>query len=195
MAGNAAEWVFDIYDVYPGGDPSLNGFGEGLRVVRGGDYYASSLSIRSANRSFGNPTIFSFEGFRCAMDAIPEETEVSQIVTPTLPSGVSNPKDDPVSIWKGISIMPDAIKGHQSEDGNSYGFTIDIPLVDAMDYYDRQLSDFDWELVSSITLPDDAGGYLLFEDIDGIRILIFFTQLPESELLVTFEYPFSGFLQ
>jgi len=40
MAGNAREWVDGTFEAYPGSKASNPQFGQGLKVVRGGDFRA-----------------------------------------------------------------------------------------------------------------------------------------------------------
>ena len=75
MAGNAWEWVSDLYDLYPGGEAYLGwAVGQENRVLRGGSWGSSmdfiKVDVRSALRHFAHP-IYSDSniGFRCAMDA------------------------------------------------------------------------------------------------------------------------------
>jgi iron(II)-dependent oxidoreductase len=68
MAGNAAEWVADWYQVYPGGNPTASDdFGQTKSVFRGGSWYDSGDDLRVANRDKSDPNSASYTiGFRCA---------------------------------------------------------------------------------------------------------------------------------
>jgi formylglycine-generating enzyme required for sulfatase activity len=76
MAGNVAQWVNDWYrsDYYSTlGDNASNPQGPGTgdgRVLRGGSWYDSNIYIRSARRSWSDPTVTDLNiGFRCTMSA------------------------------------------------------------------------------------------------------------------------------
>jgi formylglycine-generating enzyme required for sulfatase activity len=73
MAGNAREWVADVYDVdYYAHSPTANPrgpAGSGLRVVRGGSYLTSAGQLRGSARAGAPETLRSVEiGVRCAYD-------------------------------------------------------------------------------------------------------------------------------
>jgi formylglycine-generating enzyme len=66
MAGNVFEWVDAYFDPYPGATGSHPHFGQGYRVVRGGDWYLDRIYHHTAMRlrappDHRVPTI----GFRC----------------------------------------------------------------------------------------------------------------------------------
>jgi formylglycine-generating enzyme len=66
MAGNVFEWVDALFDPYPGAGPAHPDFGQGYRVVRGGDWYLDRIYHHTAMRlrappDHRVPTI----GFRC----------------------------------------------------------------------------------------------------------------------------------
>ena len=78
MHGNVKEWCWDRcdilvngfieylqdYSIYPQTDPVGSNSGP-YRAIRGGSYYGDSLEMRSACRSFGDPSSYHFEtGFR-----------------------------------------------------------------------------------------------------------------------------------
>jgi formylglycine-generating enzyme required for sulfatase activity len=69
MAGNVFEWVDADFEPYPGSPFDHPEFGQGLRVVRGGDWYLGRIYHRASARSRAPadhrvPT----SGFRCACD-------------------------------------------------------------------------------------------------------------------------------
>jgi formylglycine-generating enzyme required for sulfatase activity len=66
MAGNVFEWVDAFFDPYPGSTATHPEFGQGFRVVRGGDWYLDRIYHHTAMRlrapaDHRVPTI----GFRC----------------------------------------------------------------------------------------------------------------------------------
>ncbi len=78
MAGNVWEWtsawyVADIYKTMPLEDPPSPTTGpNNLRVLRGGSWGTTQVSIRAANRSRNAPTAQEETiGFRCAADNVP----------------------------------------------------------------------------------------------------------------------------
>jgi formylglycine-generating enzyme required for sulfatase activity len=70
MAGNVREVVADLYDVYPGGDPSASmDFGSDMVVARGGWFKGNAGQSRAANRtSRAKDEAHNLVGFRCARD-------------------------------------------------------------------------------------------------------------------------------
>jgi formylglycine-generating enzyme len=71
MAGNVFEWVDALFEPYPGSPYTHPEFGQGYRVVRGGDWYLDRIWHRSAARlrappDHRVPTI----GFRCGCSAV-----------------------------------------------------------------------------------------------------------------------------
>jgi formylglycine-generating enzyme required for sulfatase activity len=71
MSGNVWEWVNDWYDsTYYQNSPSSNPLGPSTgeyKVLRGGSWYDSDNSVRSANRDGSNPTYTNSNiGFRCS---------------------------------------------------------------------------------------------------------------------------------
>jgi serine/threonine-protein kinase len=69
MVGNAAEWVADYYDAYPGNEAKVEKFGQKYRVVRGGSY-ESVANFTTFYRTPEDPTLrFRNIGFRCAISA------------------------------------------------------------------------------------------------------------------------------
>lgn len=78
MAGNVIEWVDGTYAPYPGSTSKEKGYGQGLRVYRGGSFPYSFSSARTTERqpnvatykTTGDPkTSQSVVGFRCAISA------------------------------------------------------------------------------------------------------------------------------
>ncbi len=70
MAGNLWEWVADIYDAnYYSASPLANPLGPTsgpTRVIRGGSWDSDALSLRSARRSWNDPSNANiYIGFRC----------------------------------------------------------------------------------------------------------------------------------
>ena len=67
MIGNAAEWVEDYYDAYPGNEAKVEAFGHRYRVVRGGSY-TSVTKFTTYSRHYEDPKLrFADIGFRCAI--------------------------------------------------------------------------------------------------------------------------------
>jgi len=78
MAGNVGEWVADRYGFYaPDGAPETDPTGPAagtMRVVRGGGFLDSGLSMQSRNRRGASPVRGSENiGFRCAHDGPPSD--------------------------------------------------------------------------------------------------------------------------
>jgi formylglycine-generating enzyme required for sulfatase activity len=74
MAGNASEWVSDWYDEsYYAVSPKQNPHGPNRgveKVIRGGSFLDSSLSLRSVSRRMSLPDDKGYlAGIRCARDA------------------------------------------------------------------------------------------------------------------------------
>lgn len=72
MAGNVAEWVNDLYSIYPGGDPeNFDEWDEGTRVIRGGTWEDHGDYINNYDRYNYEPTLADmYTGFRCVVDDI-----------------------------------------------------------------------------------------------------------------------------
>lgn len=70
LLGNVWEWCDSPFDPYPGNTLSLQSFGKGYGVIRGGSYLTPALKeqLTSATRSFLRPTIGQDDvGFRCVV--------------------------------------------------------------------------------------------------------------------------------
>ena len=74
-AGNAYEWVWDVYGLYPTGhtvDPMGPSSTEGYRTFRGGGYVSPRRYVRAAEREYNLPTYKRpYLGFRVARTALP----------------------------------------------------------------------------------------------------------------------------
>ncbi len=75
LAGNAWEWVSDLYDAaYYADSPAENPQGPsygGLRTVRGTDAWSDCEAVRSSNRTYAIPAgAGALVGFRCAGDGL-----------------------------------------------------------------------------------------------------------------------------
>ena len=71
LAGSMAEWVFDVYDDYPGTacDDCANSDDAPLRVIRGGCWSSEAPRLRAAERGTGTQAAHDERvGFRCARD-------------------------------------------------------------------------------------------------------------------------------
>lgn len=78
MAGNVVEWVDGTYAAYPGSTFNDKGYGQGLRVYRGGSF---PYDLRSARTTDRTPNVATYKttddpkaspsvvGFRCAISA------------------------------------------------------------------------------------------------------------------------------
>jgi formylglycine-generating enzyme required for sulfatase activity len=76
MAGNVFEWVDAFFDPYPGAPAAHPHFGQGYRVVRGGDWYLDRIYHHTAMRlrapaDHRVPTI----GFRCVCARLDDRHE------------------------------------------------------------------------------------------------------------------------
>jgi formylglycine-generating enzyme len=79
MAGNAAEWVADVFPIDSAGnplpyadtpevDPKPKTSGGALHVVRGGSYLDAAMWLRCAARNWSSMSRAPWLGFRCAAD-------------------------------------------------------------------------------------------------------------------------------
>jgi formylglycine-generating enzyme required for sulfatase activity len=68
VAGNVCEWTADWYQMYPGGEANVPGYGRKYRVVRGGSWYFNQSYARCAKRDKFVPVNYDIDlGFRlCA---------------------------------------------------------------------------------------------------------------------------------
>jgi hypothetical protein len=78
---------------------------------------------------------------------------------PEFPSGNPfDPQSPPLSEWKGIPVMPQAIAGEESQ--GMYVFKIDAASQEIQDFYNAQLPDLGWE--TTVSLPMEGTAILLF---------------------------------
>jgi formylglycine-generating enzyme required for sulfatase activity len=69
MGGNAAEWIADWYDAYPGSASVLADYGQKFRVIRGGSWRSRFISAKCGFRDRYGPEGWGDNlGFRCVQD-------------------------------------------------------------------------------------------------------------------------------
>ena len=197
MAGNVSEWVADWYDenyyeISPSSNPQgpTSSLGQ-YRVQRGDSYNGGNLSVRSAGRYLHPSDGYSSDsGFRCAMDASTEWAEVSQSVNTNTPSitpsltpnpDILNPQGTPISVWKEIPIMPQAITGQEFDDGNTYSFKVVATVLDVRDYYSEKLFELGWE--KTFEIPPESDGTILSFEKDG-KVVVFTIFLSDASVIV-----------
>jgi hypothetical protein len=125
-----------------------------------------SNPIQGAKDTVGTVAAYATEGGEI-------RTEVSDFVTnlppigtaiPGIPEGMFDPKSPPVSEWKGIPIMPQAIAGDESE--GVYVFRIAATSDDIQEYYKTNLPNLGWE--SSFSMPVAGSAILIYTQGDQV---------------------------
>lgn len=146
-----------------------------------------SSPIQGAKNAAGTVAAYATEGGQI-------ETQVSGFVTnlppigtaipipsgiPGVPEGMFDPKSPPLSEWKGIPIMPQAVAGDENE--GVYVFRIAATSDEIQEYYKTNMSNLGWE--SSFSMPVAGSAILIYTQGDQVLTI---TIMPSdgSEMLV-----------
>jgi len=79
--------------------------------------------------------------------------------TPTPEPDINDPQGEPVSVWKDIPIMPQAINGYELVDRNSYSFTVKATPVEIATYYHEKLTRAGWTT---------RAGWFIYSEKEGL---------------------------
>ena len=77
-----------------------------------------------------------------------------QSAIPDVPGDVFNPQSPPLSEWKGIPVMPQAIAGQESD--GMYVYKIAVSAQDVKDFYTAQLLSLGWEEAFSMPVQGSS---------------------------------------
>lgn len=98
-----------------------------------------------------------------------------------MPDDIFNPKDPPLTEWKGVPVMPGAIAGAESD--GMYGYTIQTDVKAVQEFYTDQMPSFGW--TESFSMPNNSGLAILLYEKDGVLLTVTITTL-QDHLLVMF---------
>jgi len=114
--------------------------------------------------------------------------DVSITFTPVLAStatvNLPLPSGKPVSSWKNVPIMPDAIVGEEKEDG--YSYTINATPVQVQDFYDTEMPKVGWKFFA--TGKGETGSLLLMYQKDEKTTTVSIFEQDDVTLVLLIQY-------
>jgi hypothetical protein len=84
-------------------------------------------------------------------EAIPGAQPTQVPVGTPGPGNIFDPQGAPLSSWKDIPVMPQAVAGEEAE--GMYSFRVNASIKEVQDYYTAQLPPLGWQLLFSGDMP------------------------------------------